>query len=112
MRRRGLLVMLGVATMIIGPVPAARRTSCERAGASACRLPSGNPARLAQGTTRDRDSLSHTQVADLLDDLHNTLQDRFGESDERRLGSRLPSTVVVPVRFHVLAAGDQGRLSK
>ncbi|MCW2914829.1 MAG: zinc metalloprotease [Actinomycetia bacterium] len=98
--------------MIIGPVPAARRTSSERTDPSACHLPSGNPARLAQGTTRDRDSLSHTQVAGLLDDLHNTLQDRFGESDERRLDSRLPSTVVVPVRFHVLASGDQGRLSR
>jgi hypothetical protein len=67
---------------------------------------------LTHGTVRDRDSHSHAQVANLLGDLRHTLLGRFGESDERRLGNRLPSTVIVPVRFHVLAWDDQGRMSR
>jgi hypothetical protein len=104
--------MLGVTAMIISPVAGRRHSSSEQVGASPCTPPPGRFSRLAHGIARDRDSLSHPQVTELVDDLHRRLVDRFGESDERRLNARLPDTVVVPVRFHVLASGDQGRLSR
>jgi hypothetical protein len=103
--------MLGVAATIIGPVTGTRHISAERAAAPACRT-SGRSSRLAHGIIRDRESLSRAQVAGLMDDLRRTLLGRFGESDERRLAARLPGTVEVPVRFHVIASGDQGRLSR
>jgi hypothetical protein len=103
--------MLGVAATIIGPVPGTRHISADRAADPACRTPSWRPSRLAHRVLRERDSLSPAQVAGLLGDLRRRLSHRFGEPDERRLGPRLPDTIQVPVRFHVIASGDQGRLS-
>jgi Pregnancy-associated plasma protein-A len=98
--------------MIISPVPGTRHISARRPAAPPCRTQPKRSPRLAREITRDHDSLSRTQVMDLLDGLHRTLLDRFGESDEHRLTARLPDAIQVPVRFHVIASGDQGRLSK
>jgi hypothetical protein len=102
--------MLGMTALIICPM--AVRRSSERVDASACTPQPAPSSRLAHRLARDRDSLSRTQAAGLVDDLRRRLTVRFGESDERRLNARLPDTVVVPVRFHVVASGDQGRLSR
>jgi hypothetical protein len=94
--------------MVMGPVPGARHVSAERAVAPPCRTPAGQSPRLA----RDGDVLSRSQVASLLGGLRRRLLARFGVPDERLLGDRLPGAIEVPVRFHVIASGVLGRLSR
>jgi hypothetical protein len=62
----------------------------------------------------NRADLGHDQVVGMLADLHRTLLDRFGTSDEGRLDSdrRMARGLVVPVRFHVVYGGGAGRVSK
>lgn len=94
MRRRVLFVMLGAVAAIIGSPPALGRTSAE----AACRPVQ----RGGHRTPRDRENFTHGQVVAMLADLR------------RRLAGqrvRLDGPIVVPVRFHVIASADRGRLT-
>ncbi|WP_243775723.1 zinc metalloprotease [Actinomadura nitritigenes] len=61
--------------------------------------------------------LSRGQVVAMLGDLRRTLRERYGTADEARFDAGRSDearrrALVVPVRFHVLAAGRAGRLSR
>lgn len=138
MVRQGLFMLLGVVVVAAGPLPGAARMampairgrtpgpgtanaagrSRSTAGAKgrACGG-SGKGAwfsaaarRSAHSGGRDRETLSHGEATELLADLRRVLVAKFGDSDEMRLQRRLPSRIVIPVRFHVISSGDQGKV--
>ncbi|HEU5026500.1 MAG TPA: zinc metalloprotease [Spirillospora sp.] len=83
-----------------GKPVAAGKDGCEQGGAARVAHP------------RDRDGeLSRGQVVAMLGDLSRTLRERYGTADERRFDTARRRTLVIPVRFHALAAGRTGRLS-
>jgi Pregnancy-associated plasma protein-A len=92
-------------TVAAGKTAAAKKDGC---GAGAA-------ARAAHPRDRDGD-LSRGQVVAMLGDLRRTLRERYGTPDEERFDARRSEAgrrraLVIPVRFHALAAGRTGRLS-
>src|SRR5262249_12529238 len=61
------------------------------------------------GRPNDPDSLSRKQVTAMLSNFTETLKRRYGTTDEHRLD--IPRRLVVPVRFHVITDGRNGRLT-
>lgn len=135
MVRQGLFTLLGVAVVAAGPLPGSARmaampavrgrtpgsgtasaVSLTRNTANGC----GGSAkgawlaaaarRTAADGGRDRETPSRSEAAGLLADLRRALVAKFGHSDEVRLQRRLPGRIVVPVRFHVIDSGNQGRV--
>ncbi|WP_233358544.1 zinc metalloprotease [Thermomonospora amylolytica] len=69
----------------------------------------------AQGRAlwRDRAALAPAQVAEMLAELRRELLVRYGTADEAAVNRAQRRTgIVVPVRFHVIADGRDGRLSR
>lgn len=97
--------LLGIVMGTSAPPAHARATaagpSCLRRGA----------AYRTTGHQRDDTEFTVAQVRAMLRDFTDTLRRRYGVTDERAL-RRAPSTVVVPLRFHVLTDGSQGDLSR
>ncbi|HEX2313790.1 MAG TPA: zinc metalloprotease [Thermomonospora sp.] len=69
--------------------------------------------RPARDPSHDRAALRTTQSESLIAELRRVLLKRYGTADEAaidRAYRRVP--IVVPVRFHVVADGSEGRLSR
>jgi Pregnancy-associated plasma protein-A len=106
MRRRVRSGLLGVVLASCATVPAS--TCGPRVRGLVCM-------RHASGAARphDPDSLSRAQVTAMLADFTATLRRRYGVPGERQLEAsrRLAGPIVIPVRFHVITDGRNGRLS-
>ncbi|WP_018655870.1 zinc metalloprotease [Actinomadura flavalba] len=99
-------------------VPAASgvqpRTEPDPCAPAAARVAGGPASALFDRLGRDRSDLEPDEVVRLLDDLRAALRDRYGTDDETRLDGRLrrAAPITVPVRFHVLHSGADGRLTR
>jgi hypothetical protein len=109
MRRRGLSGLFGVVLASCGAVPASTcvpaahgvTASCMRRGFTAT---SGRPP--------DPDAFDPPKVRAMLRDFTGTLRRRYAVTDERALEAsrRLSGRLVIPVRFHTVTDGQNGRL--
>jgi hypothetical protein len=107
MRRRVLSGLFGVVLASCATVPASTCAPPAR-GVACLRHVSAGVAR-----PRDPDALSPAQVKAMLRDFTDTLRRRYSVSDERQLEAsrRLAGRIDIPVRFHVITDGRNGRLS-
>ncbi|MGK5553819.1 zinc metalloprotease [Actinomadura kijaniata] len=83
-------------------------TDCARDGAaSAARSRGGGP-------RRDRADLGRREVAAMLADLRARMRERLGTDDERAWEAtrRRGGPIRIPVRFHVITDGDEGRVPR
>jgi Pregnancy-associated plasma protein-A len=110
MRRRVLSGLFGVVLASCATVPA---STCARTAHGAACLRTASAAVLRTDRPRDPDALSPSQVTAMLRDFTDTLRRRYGVSGERQLESsrRLAGRIVVPVRFHDVTDGQNGRLT-
>jgi Pregnancy-associated plasma protein-A len=111
MRRRGLTGLFGVVLASCAVVPASARVQPAPGSTASCarRAAMARPLRPLDG-----DALTPEQVQAMLRDFTGTLRARYGLADERALAAarRIPARIVVPLRFHVLTDGRNGRLSR
>ncbi|GAB3963697.1 zinc metalloprotease [Actinoallomurus acanthiterrae] len=86
-----------------------RRPAYGTASSCARRTTTARPERPTDG-----DTLTPDQIGAMLHDFAARLHARYGTTDERALAAahRIPPRIVVPLWFHVLTDGQNGRLSR
>ena len=114
MRRRvlsRLSGLFGVVLVSCATVPASTRTP---AGGPACLRRTTAYDGSERGRPRDPDELSAPRVAAMLRDFTQTLRRRYSVGSERELEAsrRRAGRIVIPVRFHVITDGRNGRLTR
>jgi hypothetical protein len=95
--------------------------SCAIVPASTCVVPRGLVASCARrasaaepGRPPDTEDVTPGRVRALLRDLSDVLRRRYAITSERELAAspRFASRIVIPVRFHTITAGAEGRLPR
>src|SRR5437879_581264 len=111
MRRRGLIGLFGIALAACATVPASGRVPPAHGVTSSC-MRRTSPVR--SGRPADPDALTPEQLRAMLRDFAVTLRARYGVADERALEAsrKVADRLVVPLRFHVLTDGRNGRLPR